>query len=92
VTSRADGSEGTGKSEEDDLLVGPLLRSVVVDGDTASSDFTLVLRPGNVTEWNSTLDLTVWTYFGGRGNSRERADEQISLTRRQRQRGSCHRS
>lgn len=52
VASRADGSEGTGKSEEDDLLVGPLLGGVVVDGDTASSDLTLVLGPGDVREDN----------------------------------------
>lgn len=44
----ADGGEGTGESEEDDLLVGPLLGGVVVDGDTASGDVALVLGPGDV--------------------------------------------
>lgn len=48
VVGRADGSEGTGKGEEDDLLVGPLLGGVVVDGDTAGGDLALVLGPGDV--------------------------------------------
>lgn len=39
----------TGKSEEDDLLVSPLLGGVVVDGDTARGDLASLLRPGNVT-------------------------------------------
>ena len=38
VASRADGGESTGEGEEDDLLVGPLLGGVVVDGDTARGD------------------------------------------------------
>lgn len=39
----------TGKSEEDDLLVSPLLGGVVVDGDTARGDLASLLRPGDVT-------------------------------------------
>ena len=38
----------TRKGEEDDLLVGPLLGSVVVNGDTARGDLALLLSPGNV--------------------------------------------
>ena len=48
VTGRADGGEGTGEGEDDDLLVGPLLGGVVVNGDTAGSDVTLLLSPGDV--------------------------------------------
>lgn len=48
VASRADGGESTGEGEEDDLLVGPLLGGVVVDGDTARGDLALLLRPGDV--------------------------------------------
>lgn len=48
MASRADGGESTGEGEEDDLLVGPLLGGVVVDGDTASSDLALLLGPGDV--------------------------------------------
>jgi hypothetical protein len=48
VTGRADGGEGTGEREDDDLLVGPFLGGVVVDGDTAGSDVTLLLSPGDV--------------------------------------------
>ena len=39
----------TGQSEEDDLLVGPLLGGVVVDGDTARGDLASLLGPGDVT-------------------------------------------
>lgn len=38
----------TRKGEEDDLLVGPLLGGVVVDGDTTGSDVALLLSPGDV--------------------------------------------
>lgn len=48
VVGRADGGEGTGEGEEDDLLVGPLLGGEVVDGDTARGDLALVLGPGDV--------------------------------------------
>ena len=52
VVGRADGGEGTGEGEEDDLLVGPLLGGVVVDGDTARGDFALLLGVGDVAvEW-----------------------------------------
>jgi hypothetical protein len=40
--------ERTRKSEDDDLLVGPLLGGVVVDGDTASGDVALLLSPWDV--------------------------------------------
>lgn len=49
----AHGGEGTGQREQDDLLVGPLLGSVVVDGDTARGDLRLLLGPGNVPIWFS---------------------------------------
>lgn len=39
----------TGQSEEDDLLVGPLLGGLVVDGDTARGDLAGLLGPGDVT-------------------------------------------
>lgn len=52
VSGGADGGESTGKREEDDLLVGPLLGGVVVDGDTTGSDVALLLRPGDVGEDN----------------------------------------
>jgi hypothetical protein len=39
----------TGQSEEDDLLVGPLLGGVVVDGNTARGDLACLLGPGDVT-------------------------------------------
>lgn len=48
VASRADRGESTGEGEEDDLLVGPLLGGVVVDGDTASLDLLVLLSPGDV--------------------------------------------
>ena len=48
VTGGADGGEGTGEGEEDDLLVGPLLGGVVVDGDTAGGDLALLLAVGDV--------------------------------------------
>lgn len=48
VVGRADGSEGTGEGEEDDLLVGPLLGGVVVDRDTTSGDVALLLGVGDV--------------------------------------------
>lgn len=48
VVGGAHGSECTGQSEEDDLLVGPLLGGVVVDGDTARGDLGLLLGPGDV--------------------------------------------
>lgn len=48
VVCRADGSEGTGKSEEDNLLVGPLLGGVVVDGDTANVELVSLLGVGDV--------------------------------------------
>jgi hypothetical protein len=48
VAGRADGGESTGEGEEDDLLVGPLLAGVVVNGDTAGGDLALVLGPGDV--------------------------------------------
>ena len=48
MVRRADGSEGTGKSEEDDLLVGPLLGGVVVDGDTASVELLSLGGIGDV--------------------------------------------
>lgn len=48
MASRADGGESTGEGEEDDLLVGPLLGGVVVDGDTARGDLALLLGPGDV--------------------------------------------
>lgn len=48
VAGRADGGEGTGESEDDDLLVGPLLGGVVVDGDTAGGNIALLLSPGDV--------------------------------------------
>lgn len=48
VVGRADGGEGTGEGKEDDLLVGPLLGGVVVDGDTASGDVALLLGVGDV--------------------------------------------
>lgn len=52
MVGRADGGEGTGEGEEDDLLVGPLLGGVVVDGDTARGDFALLLGVGDVAvEW-----------------------------------------
>lgn len=38
----------TGKGEEDDLLVSPLLGGEVVDGDTAGGDLAALLRPGDV--------------------------------------------
>lgn len=78
VTGRADGGEGTGESEEDDLLVGPLLGGVVVDGDTAGGDVSLVLGPGDVAKMVVRFEVAVWGEKRGR------------LTRRQRQRGSCH--
>jgi hypothetical protein len=55
VPSGADRGEGTGEGEEDDLLVGPLLAGVVVDGDTAGGDLTLVLGPGDVAIRRSVL-------------------------------------
>jgi hypothetical protein len=48
VVGGANGSESTGKSEEDDLLVSPLLGGVVVDGDTARGDLASLLSPGDV--------------------------------------------
>ena len=50
VTGGADGGEGTGEGEEDDLLVGPLLGGVVVDRDPTRLDTALFLRPGDVLE------------------------------------------
>ena len=80
VVGRADGSEGTGEGEEDDLLVGPLLGGVVVDGDTASGDFALLLGVGDVAvEW--LLEIA-----GEEGGGRERK----KLTRRQRHWGKSH--
>jgi hypothetical protein len=38
----------TGQSEEDNLLVGELLGSVVGDGDTARGDLAGLLGPGDV--------------------------------------------
>lgn len=38
----------TGQSKEDDLLVGPLLGGVVIDGNTAGGDLAAILSPGNV--------------------------------------------
>jgi hypothetical protein len=53
----------TGKSEEDDLLVGPLLGGVVVDGDTARGDLAGLLRPGDVTvvlvSWRDAIEFSV---------------------------------
>lgn len=48
VVGGANRGEGTGQREEDDLLVGPLLGRVVVDGDTARGDLRLLLGPGDV--------------------------------------------
>ena len=48
VVGGADGGEGTGEGEEDDLLVGPLLGGFVVDGDTARGDFRVLRGPGDV--------------------------------------------
>lgn len=45
---REDQGGHTGKREEDNLLVGPLLGGVVVDGDTAGGDVSLLLSPGDV--------------------------------------------
>lgn len=59
VASRADGGESTREGEEDDLLVGPLLGGVVVDGDTAGGDLALVLRPGDVPVRAQTISLEV---------------------------------
>lgn len=59
VASRADRGESTGEGEEDDLLVGPLLGGVVVDGDTAGGDLALFLRPGDVTVRAQTVSLEV---------------------------------
>lgn len=42
--------EGTGNGEQDDLLVGPLLRGIVIDGDAAGGNFTTFLVPWNVLE------------------------------------------
>ena len=48
VVGSADGGEGTGEGEEDDLLVGPLLRGLVVDGDTARGDLRVIRSPGDI--------------------------------------------
>jgi hypothetical protein len=52
VAGRADGGESTREGKENNLLVGPLLAGVVVDGDTAGGDLALVLGPGDVGEDN----------------------------------------
>ena len=83
VVGRADGSEGTGEGEEDDLLVGPLLGGVVVDGDTARGDFALLLGVGDVAvEW--LLEIAREKEEG------EEEKERKKLTRRQRHRGKSH--
>lgn len=87
VTSGADGSEGTGEGEEDDLLVGPLLGGVVVDGDTAGGDLALLLAVGDV----AVGERGQYTDTGG-DMSGERVWLRTKLTRRQCPRGSCHRS
>lgn len=38
----------TGNREEDDLLVGPFLGGIVVDGDSAGREFLAVFRPRDV--------------------------------------------
>lgn len=62
----ADRGEGTGQREEDDLLVGPLLRSVVVDGDTARGDLRLLLGPGDVPGFVVSRLVDRWMVGGGR--------------------------
>lgn len=70
----------TGKSEEDNLLVGPLLGGIVVNGDTARGDGTSLLRPG---------DVTVGSLLGG-GTQLEGLAQ--LLTRTPRRRGRRHRT
>ena len=85
MTGRADGGEGTGESEDDDLLVGPLLGGVVVDGDTAGGDFALLLRPGDVAV---AIESVLSSRHGDGGRDGRGGG---GLTRRQRSRGSCRR-
>lgn len=85
VVGRADGSEGTGEGEEDDLLVGPLLGGVVVDGDTTSGDVALLLGVGDVA-------VERWDVRHCWEKKRESKEEKKrkKLTRRQRHRGKSH--
>lgn len=70
-------AELTRQGEDDNLLVGPLLGSVVVDGETAGLDVALLLSPGDVA--NGRMSVGIQT---------ERTKE--ALTRRQRSRGTGH--
>lgn len=88
VAGRADGGEGTGEGEEDNLLVGPLLGGVVVDGDTAGGDVALLLSPGDVAVGG--IEVSTGSFFMPDGSG-EKMGAMAGLTRRQRQRGSCHR-
>lgn len=45
----------TGQGEEDDLLVGPLLGSVIVDRDAACLDVLALLGPWDVPIYRGTL-------------------------------------
>lgn len=65
MASRADGGESTREGEEDDLLVGPLLGGVVVDGDTAGGDLALFLSPGDVAVKAQTLAFEA-NWFAGK--------------------------
>ena len=38
----------TGNREENDLLVSPLLRGIIIDGNSTRGEFLALLRPGNV--------------------------------------------
>lgn len=71
VVGSADGGEGTGEGEEDDLLVGPLLRGLVVDGDTARGDLRVIRGPGDVAVTGSVGVGSSGPGEGREGNVRE---------------------
>lgn len=83
LKGKASRHERTGKGEEDNLLVLPLLGGVVVDGDTARGDVSLLLRPGDVAVMRGNVNIDILKRPSG---------GEVILTRRQRPRGKSHRA